>query len=100
MAVRTCAAEVLEPPGKYSQERYTAAQFRITVSQVVGRRVCRDTFNSWRYRLGIQVDPDGCYGQAEVLYLLGWLDFRAKTGGTMQQYIDWKAGQFTPAMVS
>ncbi|WP_250564861.1 hypothetical protein, partial [Adonisia turfae] len=94
MTVRTCAAEVLEESGRYSQERYTPWQFRMTASQVVGRRVCRDTFNSWRFRLGIRVAQDGCYGQEEVVYLLGWLDFRAKTGGTMQQYIDYKYGQF------
>ena len=100
MSVQACDAEVLEEPGLYSQERYTPRQFRVTVSEVVGRRVCRDTFNSWRYRLGIEVDDDGCYGREEVLHLLGYLDFRAKTGCTLKQYLLWKKGKFTPAMVS
>ncbi|MEO1390244.1 MAG: hypothetical protein AAFV85_23165 [Cyanobacteria bacterium J06634_6] len=100
MAAKVCTAEVLGDPGQYSQERYTPGQFRLTVSHVVGRNVPRDTFNTWRFRLGIQVDPDGCYGQEEVLYLLEWLDFRAKTGGTTKQYLLWKKGQFNPAMVN
>lgn len=100
MVAKACTAEVLESPEAYSFERYPPGQFRVIASQVAGRRVSRDTFNTWRWRLGIKVAPDGCYGQEEVLYLLGYLDFRVKTGGTMQQYIDWKHGQFTPAMVS
>ena len=100
MAVKTYSVEILDEPGGYSDERYTPYQFRTTVSKVVGRAVCRDTFNSWRFRLGIEVDKDGCYGQEEVLHLLEWLDFRAKTGCTTRQYLLWKKGQFNPAMVS
>lgn len=99
MAVKACAAEVLSDPADYSQERYTAQQFRRIASQIAGRKVRRDTFNTWRFRLGIEVDPDGCYGHTEVLHLLEWLDFRAKTGCTMKQYLLWKKGQFTPAMM-
>ena len=100
MAVKAYPVEILEESGTYSNERYTPRQFRITVSQVAGRAICRDTFNTWRWRLGIQVDSDGCYGQDEVLHLLGYLDYRAKTGGTMRQYLLWKKGEFTPAMVN
>ena len=99
MTVKVCTAEVLEDSGDLGQERYTPRQFRLITSQVAGRIVCRDTFNSWRFRLGIEVDADGCYGQEEVSHLLEWLDFRAKTGGTTKQYLLWKKGQFSPAMI-
>lgn len=99
MVVKVCTAEVLEDPSACDQERYTAWQFRQIASKVAGRNLKRDTFNTWRFRLGIEVDPDGCYGYAEVAHLLEWLDFRAKTGGTMKQYLLWKKGQFTPAMI-
>lgn len=96
MAVKVCDTEVLEDSSAYSVERYTPWQFRATVSKVVGRNICRDTFNTWRFRLGIEVDPDGCYGREEIVHLLEWLDFRAKTGGTTKQYLLWKKGGHTP----
>lgn len=80
-------------------QRYSQREFLLLVSKAAGYRVPSSTLSTWRWRLGVTADKDRCYGKAEVRYVLEFLAFRSH-GYTMQQYIDYKHGQFQPAMVS
>ncbi|WP_163701621.1 hypothetical protein [Adonisia turfae] len=58
-----------------------------------------NTLRTWRNRLGVRMGDDRCYGEDEVRYVLEFLAFRTH-GYTLQQYVDYKHGQFQPSMVS
>ena len=77
-------------------ERYNPRQFLGLVREYAGYKVPANTFRTWRRRIGIEVDPDGCYGEAEVRYMLEFLAFRSR-GYTAKQYVDYQHGRFEPA---
>ncbi|WP_163659068.1 hypothetical protein [Adonisia turfae] len=93
-----CHAEVVGD-GSSKELRYSQRQLLFLARKTAGYKVPPNTLRSWRNRLGVRMGNDKCYGEAEVRYVLDFLAFRTH-GYTMQQYIDYKHGQFSPAMVS
>ena len=103
MSKLRASSKAAQPRNDYElvmkNQRYCQREFLLLACKAAGYRVPSSTLGTWRWRLGVTADADGYYGEAEVRYVLEFLAFRTY-GYTMQNFIDYKHGQFQPAMVS
>ena len=90
------AATELVDDEEQGLERYSLRQLLFVVRSAAGYRVPTNTLRTWRHRIGVSPDEDGCYGRAEVQYLLEYLSFKQQ-GFTARQFVDYKNGRFDPA---